>query len=248
MLIAWSGGLDSTLALLYSIELWHNRHKEWDWGQGRYSKEHGAPRTFTVECSQINNGQQEMQNSYRRKFKKYIKKTYNIGIDESIVNIDSGGSFNGYGLPQPTLWMAKASLIINNDEPLMIGWLRSDHDVCRKLHIIKKMWKNTCRLNGRRNCPLWLPFIDMTKSEVLYECKKYNILDLCWWCEMPVKKGKSYKACGNCSPCLNMITANVRIHKKNAMPKYNYDEYVNWALDGYEFDASDSLTDSLTQL
>lgn len=34
MLIAWSGGLDSTLVLKYSLDYWYGRRIEWSWGDG----------------------------------------------------------------------------------------------------------------------------------------------------------------------------------------------------------------------
>lgn len=232
MLISWSGGLDSSLLLAYALRFWYDKSVQWTWYQNtnkliKYKRKHKAPRVLIVESRQLGKAKQLMESKARRKIRKFLKYKF----DDVFVKLDPNPGYNGDGLPQPMMWLSQAAMLIDDGEPFVVGWLRSDHDVCRRINVIKDVWSGLCRLADKK-CPLWTPLINNTKAEVIEECRKYNILDLCWWCECPIKDGRSYKACGTCGPCLNMITSEVRNHRKYVDKKLDYDEYINWLLDG----------------
>lgn len=198
-LIMWSGGLDSSLLLTWVLKHWYGGAKNWE-GSKELTKKDLTPRTIAIENSQLGEQFLEKQEKSRNKLKRKFDRK-NWPFNHVTLNVNSEGEYRGTH-PQPIMWLSQASLIIENNEPLFIGWIRGD-DATAKLSEYKKLWKYLTKLNGKKS-KLCAPLSMCYKYEIIKEAKKENIYKDCWWCEHPTKNGRR---CKGCPCCLTMIGA-----------------------------------------
>ena len=221
-LVAWSGGLDSSILIYDVLSNWFGDDKYW--GEYELKKEYRSPRTFSIESPQFNDLQMIKQKQSRDKQIAFYKKK-NWNFKHHNININYNGLING-AFPQPLMFLQVASMIIENEEPLFLGWIRQD-DATKNLDYFSDLWDKMTKINGK-TCPLFIPYNFFKKSEIINSAKSKGIFNKSWWCEMPIKtKRGTIKACLECNSCLDMVGANAIISHQNKIKSLNYVEIKN---------------------
>lgn len=196
--IAWSGGLDSTAALVKIL-----RDTDWE--------------VTTLYVDLDNNwSKSRCEERAIKALKPVLEKTYR-GFTH-LVNESKIEAHNGFGFRQPPVWLlhaiySAASLTDNHkDVRIVLGWIRGD-EVIGILDQIRCMvdniWNIMC---DQRPVPvIELPLIRSTKHNsvrMLRSEEKRHAISICshmWTCEhphhiqSPVMSG--YVMCGLCTPC-----------------------------------------------
>ena len=181
-LVIWSGGCDSTLALL----------------QVAKKASHGEPaRALSVVHDQVAQGPEERQ--ARKKIRKVFKKR-GLPIEYAEVTIKHAGDFAALnsGITQPVIWIMTAITYLHNKEDLVTGYIRTDDAFHYRIQLVNTFIgaRDLAGKNGDIKFPLeW-----WKKSEVIKELQKEKLISLVWWCETP-EKGRP---CGRCTPCTTM--------------------------------------------
>lgn len=199
-LVCWSGGHDSTLALLQLARkaCWANPVK-----------------ALAITHSQVL-GAEENRNA-RKAILNWMKANgYFVIYQEVQIKHTKGYEWNDTRVPhakrtftcensggimQPQLWIATASLYLDESEDLHMGYIRGD-DVWHYREWMCDLFYNLKTLMHKKG-DLQFPLEWMEKYEVIDQLKACGLLDLCWTCEAPDKG----KPCGKCAPCKKLDAA-----------------------------------------
>ena len=191
VLMVWSGGCDSTLALLHLL------------------KEKKEVRTLSITHTHVQamNENLTARTTLRREL---AIRGYSIYGDSSIVSIQSHGicppmpsRVKGARIVQPQLWLGTAAMYLEDGEDLAFGYIRTD-DFWHKKQAFDYVFTYTKEILGLTNSNLLFPLEWHTKSEVVKELHEQGLLKYCWTCEMP---NNDSTACGGCTPCKHMTSA-----------------------------------------
>ncbi len=190
-LVLWSGGFDSTL-VLYDACVEARKKKLW------------PVRTLSINHEQVDANRE--QRRARRRILARMKKR-GLAFSGTEVKITSRGiqAFTGDGLIQPSIWLPIATLYLMPKEDLLTGWGRGD-DVYHHLSEIQWLFKYHMDLMGKKG-NLRLPLEWEPKWMILCRLRKARLVSLPWTCEEP----KNWRACGKCTPCLDLKTARYRL-------------------------------------
>lgn len=177
MLVLWSGGCDSTLALFEAIR-------------------HGNVRAISIVHENVPakspsaKARDRIAKELTRRGMRFERSTVTISHDSATALYGCSG-----GIDQPQLWLPIAHPFLNDDEDLVTGWIRGD-DVWHYRQIVFTLFDQLQFLahkTGKLLCPLeW-----DRKEEVIKRLKDADLYDLCWFCEGT----EDEKPCSNCVPC-----------------------------------------------
>lgn len=186
-IVAWSGGLDSTLIL---DRLCSSKKSVW---------------AFSVNWSPINKLQTKQQQVVRKNYLNYAKKKgYKIHYRQVYIRADMGVIHQG--LPQALAWFCFLATYLPESSTLHFGYHRGDDFWGHSLSF--KYLMEWATYIGDRKVKLEFPLQFMSKYEILAEVKERNIPTSCvWTCERPTQIGKRIVSCGKCTPCLNLKLA-----------------------------------------
>lgn len=204
-LVSWSGGLDSTTALIKVL-------RDTDW-------------SVLTQYVNVDNNRHKVrcEREAIHRLRKVLKRTYRDfehTEDETEVN----RSHNGWGLMQPPMWAihacyaASALYADHDDVRIVLGWTRGDDAVHHHDNIVKMIegiWNVMC---DRHPVPLIeAPLLLSTKYNSVQLIKAeerrrgITVLDHIWTCEGPERLHgpvtSGYVACGTCPPCVRGIKA-----------------------------------------
>jgi len=187
-LIAWSGGCDST-CLLHQLAT---------------NDAYNSPlRTISINHYACNKQQNILQRHARIKILQWFNKR-GIEIDHLEVIITSTTVHqkkediqivNDGNMMQPFIWIPTASMYLQNNEDLYVGYVRGD-DIWHYRTQICDLF-NTMKMMTYKHGNLNFFFEWKRKREVISELKKIGLYDLTWYCESPKRK----RPCGQCHPC-----------------------------------------------
>jgi 7-cyano-7-deazaguanine synthase in queuosine biosynthesis len=195
MLILWSGGCDSTLAMLEALPK-------------------GDVRAISIDHVNVP-AKQELTKARAAILKRLRGR--GCRIDHTILTIDHNGQFSVpgcSGTEQPNLWIPNAQAFLKDEEDLATGWIRGD-DVWHYRNFVFEMFSTLQTLThktGNLVCPLeW-----ERKEDVIRRLKAAELYDLCWYCENPKASKKSGTPCGTCVPCRTHQAALWRIERDDS--------------------------------
>lgn len=195
VLIAWSGGLDSTYLIQQYLE-----------------KGYGVD---VVSCNLQNTYPTQMkreQTAIKKMMKGYFRgKDVNL-IGTSYIKFD-GYCFSTLGLTQPPIWLLNlVTYLRDGHTEVAIGYVMND-DALSFLDIITGIWNSYAGLVQSPLPPLVFPLMRYKKTriwgELNPELRKYVT-----WCENPEKEDH----CGQCPSCKKMLDLGLPVtplvHKK----------------------------------
>jgi len=215
MVIAWSGGCDSTALIIKIIS---DRLKYKTGNNERIvvlSLHHHAV------CAQDENKKARfVLREFLRKIDKHQK------IDFVELNVTDDAKNNdilpwNYRLIQPIMWISNAITYLEQNEDLYVGWIKGDCSLfC--VEDIKIFFNAMQRLQGKTG-KLRIPFYLNQKHEIVRYLRKVDVggkfvdfVKLCWWCESPKGENNKSKQCGWCVPCTNFHHAELILkHSKH---------------------------------
>lgn len=197
-LVAWSGGMDSTLVLLSLA---------WQYKSDTPPDKYGL-RTVSFIANQIPAG---AENRLARE--RVLKKCRARGL--KIEACDLAFDFTAYddddhkpglepsidGLSMPPLWLGLATSMLHKDENLYLGYVAGDCFWAWRHHFEAAF--EQLQAIAAKTGKLVLPLMDSKKHEVIQALQNHDLYKSCWYCEQPVcVVDKPSKPCGNCDPCL----------------------------------------------
>lgn len=185
-LVLWSGGCDSTMALLALLK---------DSPMERI-------RTLSIRHPQFGAAREKLK--ARDELQKAMRGYYGYEFDRIELTIDhKGGEIQGLaGGQQPVTWLTLGSLYAHPTENVHAGYIRGD-SFWMASHTQQEAFRQHQEVQGKTG-QLVLPGESWTRADVLLQLKAWRLLDLCWWCESPAKaRGRKTTQCGRCDPCLN---------------------------------------------
>lgn len=237
MLLLWSAGCDSTLALHNALIAYKNRQ---DAHTTLPRKDGDKPEmsTPTIENKEIvrtisiihpNTPAPYEQQNARLAIIKALKKQghewphieitithQDIETKKNSSNGCQGAGPNG-GLTQPLIWVPIANVYLHGDEDLALGYIKSD-DAQYYLTTLRAAFDNLQWISGRTG-KLLTPLDCTSKAEIIHHLKKADLYKHTWHCEDPHYKYKNNKQhlkqidkgngtpCGKCTPCIVHQTA-----------------------------------------
>lgn len=180
-IVAWSGGLDSTI-ILHGLLL----------SEGSYTKPIGA---LSINSFFLDGNKIDSEKHHRKLYiDKVVKKEkFNLVHDQlDMNNVSSGGSF----LTQIMNWLNMAVTVASYEANIYIGILKDD----TQSGFIKEIKEYHKMLNfmGAKRTKLIFPLIDRYKKDVVKEIFSLGLENHVWFCEMPKKKNISCCECGSC--------------------------------------------------
>lgn len=185
-IVAWSGGLDSTL-ILHGLLL----------SQGTYTSPIGAlsMNSFFLDRNKIDSEKHHRKLYIDRVVKKEKFNLVHEQLDMNIVS--SGGSF----LTQIMNWLNMAVTVASYDANIYVGVLQDDS----QSGFIKDIKKYHEMLNfmGAKRTKLIFPLIDRYKKDVIKEVFSLGLENHVWFCETPKKKNTACCECGSCITFIN---------------------------------------------
>ena len=228
MLIAWSGGCDSTLVLYrellnkYPVQEKQDVkckcrcqcHKKVD----NPDKHNHGICTISYNHDQLGTIS-DIQKERRKIIKEKLKKMgYEFNSVEINYSQDGARNIIQDGLCQPHLWIINSLQYMQDGEELCLGYIRHD-DFFGYQADFEYIWHYTIKVLGKPQCKVKYPLEYINKYEVIQELKKNGLYKYCWWCGTP-DKNKSHKPCGKCTPCIHHIMALKEIeYRKYIEPK-----------------------------
>lgn len=210
-LVCWSGGHDSTLALLQLARkaCWANPVKALAIVHPQIPAEAENRKARKAILAWMKaQGYFVVYQEVRIKHQKgYEWNDARTAHDKRTFTCTSNG-----GAMQPQMWIATAALYLEEDEDLYMGYIRGD-DVWHYREWVCDLFYNLKTLMYKKGT-LQFPLEWTAKYEVIGQLKECGLLDLCWTCEAPADG----KACGRCTPCTSLWTAK-QMYKKVAAEK-----------------------------
>lgn len=198
VLIAWSGGLDSTFLIQYYLNLGYV--------------------VDVVNCNLRNGGPEQMkreQVAMKKMMKGYFRDKPVTLIGTSHVALD-GYCFSALNLSQVPVWIFNLISYLRTDHTeVAIGYVMND-DAVSFLDIITGIWNSYAGIVGAPLPPIMFPLTKYKKwriwDELHSELRKHVT-----WCESPEKTVR----CGFCPSCKRMIDMGLQlpliVEKPNTM-------------------------------
>lgn len=193
--VLWSGGCDSTLLLYELLET--------------YGPENVIAISYKYPFLLENKYLTEKK--YRDKFKEKMKekgpnfsnfKHMEINVSYGQQNIDDCVSIRSGGLIQAVSWLLSVPIFTRTNDKIYSGIISGD-DLLIWLNSYEELFKNVSKILDR-DISLRLPYIQMTKADVIRKLIQYDLYDSVWFCEIPPEVNKK---CYKCKPCLNHFAA-----------------------------------------
>jgi len=199
VLLVWSGGCDSTLALTQLLQ------------------DKKEVRTISIKHAQI--GASKENSAARLSItRKLVEKGYKINnIGE--VEINDRGLYIEIpkeGIIQPVIWIGIAAAYLQPDEDLAFGYIRTD-DFWHYKTEFEYIFTYLTKMMSKSSSNLLFPVQWFEKTEVIKALREWDLLNLCWTCESPTYDGLS---CGTCIPCTHMLNACKIINIEFPFPLY----------------------------
>lgn len=212
-LVLWSGGCDSTLALLNELRTASNCQTE---------------RVDTLSIIHPQVGAVNQQRMARRRISEAIRERSDIGgklgqcYEITLQNGNILDHFAGHGseagiqlgnggLAQPLIWLPLAQQYLGPEEDLVTGWIKGDC-VWHFRTEINQIFETMSKVNIKTG-ELRFPLEWFEKSEVIQDLKTWDFLDMCWYCE-GVGFDMGNEPCGQCEPCLTHMAAKYRLEQE----------------------------------
>ena len=197
IVIAYSGGCDSTLLLYNTIV--NNKDDDITALSIRY-KQIGDFK-YTNECvARVN-------------FLSFMRsKGYNFNLEH--IEFDNNWITRSYGPIQPTMWLNILAHYIFENTTVYFGYIDGDY-IWRYMREFTVVFENLMKIMDKSGCSLDFPLHGYSKIDVINNLNKAGIPDNCYWfCE---GNHKDLKPCGECSPCLQYKAAKYIIEEKSRL-------------------------------
>jgi len=199
--VVWSGGADSTCLLNHYA--------------GVSSEDWPIVALSVVAYPHISRPLLQKQAEVQKRYLEWAKRRgYHIKHHTMRVT----GSF-GYGregnAPQPSLWLAALSQILDERDRVMMGYIRTD-DVWHCMSEFRDVFDAFCKLKEFKHAKLEFPFEWEHKVDILRRLKKGKVPDRCWFSCDHTKDGKP---CGQCSKCDELAAARALLKKQDVARK-----------------------------
>lgn len=192
MLILWSGGCDSTLALYRALT------------SAEVKLVKGKPeilgvRTLSINLRMLGDGggrTSERQQFARDRIKANLAKrgfvfeSTTLDLPNQALEVASSS--------QPALWATLGAQNLKCDEDMHVGWIRSD-DIWHHGAEARAVFDSVQRLTGRTG-KLVAPLEWNRKADVLEELATTGLLPFTWTCEH-TPSATATRGCGTCRPC-----------------------------------------------
>lgn len=217
MLILWSGGLDSTLALYRALS---GSPGGWAWNTAVHASDKAgevryAHRTLSINSEHVC-GQRWLPDA--RKAIGSALRAAGMQFAEMVVDAHTGQMRRVAGYPiQGAVWLSIASLHAYEDEDVAISWLRGELDNLAEARALFEKSQQYLGKTGKLRTPLE----NHTKADVLVELDRAKVPGLvgaAWWCESPHAGGAAATAryarglpCRECVKCEEVAAARWRI-------------------------------------
>lgn len=176
-LVVWSGGCDSTAALIWALRA-----------------KNAQVRTISFDHFQL--GAMPEQKRARAKIKKKLQKKYGhfSALEYSLGDVVFE---QGEGLIQPLMWITSSCMALQNDEDLMVGWVKSD-DLWHYKEEVFTLFQTCQKLLGKKG-KLLCPCEWYDKSIIFEALKEDGVLTDVFWCEKPTNGRVCYgRKCPSC--------------------------------------------------
>lgn len=197
--LLWSGGCDSTVLLYELLEL--------------YGKHNVIAISYNYPW--LLDSKQKAESNHREAVKAKLKLRGDKFDGFTHVNFDikqercSDGSYLnaiGGGLPQAIGWLFLAPLYIPSGSYVYNGYIRSD-DLTIRTHEYQEIFSNISKILDK-DITLRMPYLYLSKSQIIEKLFDYNLYDETWYCEMPAGDGRR---CLQCVPCKTHTAALVSL-------------------------------------
>lgn len=192
--LLWSGGCDSTLLLYELLEAY------------------GCERVVAVSYKYpwLGDKKYETEKMHREAFKSKVKlrgeKFANIRHTEIEFNQKtmSGDHLlhHGGGYIQAVAWLLSIPIYTLHGAMVYTGIINGD-GLPLMIQEYSALFKNLSNLMNR-DIHLRIPYLSLTKSQVIEKLFHYDIYEESWYCENPPSIGKS---CHKCTPCITHLSA-----------------------------------------
>lgn len=181
-IIAWSGGMDSTLCL-FDMAI-QNPKK--------------MITAMTVTGIGFGKYQRKAEALARKRIKQELKKRKINNIQYCDVKVDSNFRTEGH---QMKLWLSYVAPSMDDKDNLLMSYLSSDGaDFFAEKNKMEKAFKALMRFRGIK-ADLSFPYQYWTKGGVIKELKKNKLIKLVSYCGDPKK---DLKPCGKCMKCMSV--------------------------------------------
>lgn len=196
ILVAFSGGCDSTLLLYHAAR--------------RYGTPESPVRALSFIADQVHKRKSERETAARIKILKEFKKR-GLHVKQELVelSIKHGCGMLHHGLPQAVMWLY-GTQVLKEDETFAMGYIKGDDWIAHQADF-RQVFSSLQKIAGRRGS-LWTPLEWTEKRGVIHQLEELDLLKLTWWCENPPAK-KSAGPCGDCTTCQTHETAAWKLEK-----------------------------------
>lgn len=188
VLIAWSGGLDSTYMIQYYLE------------QG-----------YTVDVVTCNLGNawptqmKREQAAIKKMMKGYFKDKPVRLLGSSHIKFD-GNCFGTLALSQVPVWLFNLVTYLQHDHTeVAIGYVMND-DAMSYLDDVRAIWSAYSGLLFRELPPIVFPLVKYKKT-MIHDRLHIDLRKHVTWCESPEKEDQ----CGTCPSCKKMVDACLQV-------------------------------------
>lgn len=213
--VLWSGGCDSTLLLYELLDTY------------------GCKNVVAVSYKYpwLHETKYETEKLHREAFKAKLKlrdeKFNNINHTEFDISTNTiSGNFMDVqrgGNPQSIAWLLSIPLYTTSGSIVYTGTIVEDLPL--RIHEYCEIFSNVSKVLDR-NIALRMPYLHLTKPQIIEKLFQYDIYEESWFCEMPVGINKP---CDNCEPCITHISAlsALEITTKNEFIKIRAQKELN---------------------
>lgn len=195
--VLWSGGCDSTLLLYELIEAY------------------GADRVVAVSYRYpwLIASKAETEALYRETFIAKMKLRGHIvrhsHFDVNVKTCSGDGLMNGGGgFPQAIGWLYSIPMYTHGPSYVYHGTIKDD-DLCSVLHEYGQIFENTAKVLQRK-ISLRLPYLYLTKANIIEKLIHYGLYEETWYCENPPGANKQ---CHECMPCKTHLTGLIALQQ-----------------------------------
>lgn len=219
MLVCWSGGCDSTLALAMAAR---ELASQPECGGGQPVRALSVVHPQVPALTEGERARRELLPRLRR----LCSRRKWAPVEHTVVTLRQRGQFfatRGTGLAQPLIWLGEAVSYLELEETLVLGYVHGD-DFWHHRQEFLDGFGALQRVAGKSG-KLWLPLEWLCKAEVIHSLKRLGLYGSCWYCEDPVYKGggksgagKLGRACGRCCPCVAHLTGQWQLARGLVVP------------------------------